>query len=117
MDLFTGDTTGAAVVVGFLAPYIIAVVNQPRWSPTVRRAMTVVVSAVLGAGIAYAAGTFHNGWTVLGAGATVLATSQAVYGRLFAGSVRRLELATSRRRPPGQDDVDPPGRHAARMSS
>lgn len=112
MDLLTGDTTGAAVLVGFLAPYLIAIVNQPTWSPTARKAITVLISAALGAGIAYAAGTFHSGWTVLGAAATVLATSQAVYGRLFTGSVRRLELATSgRRRPPA------PGRHAARETA
>lgn len=118
MDLLASDTTGAAVLVGIVAPWIIALVNQPHWSKTVRSAVAVVISGLLGAGIAYAAGTFHSGWTVLGAAATVLATSQAVYGRLFAGSQRLIECLTSRRRPQPAEDAadvvdDVPGRHSA----
>lgn len=121
MDLLTTDTTGAAVLVGLLAPYLIALVNQPTFTPTGRKAVAVAVSVVLGAGLATAAGTFGSGWTVLTAAATVLATSQAVYGRLFAASVAALEQATSPTRPdpgdaadPGEGgEVDPPGRHAA----
>lgn len=98
MDLLTTDATGAAVVVGVIAPWIIAVVNRPAWSRTVRSTVAVLVSVLLGLGICAAAGTFDNGLVdVLGICATVLATSQAVYGRLFAGSQRALELATSGR--------------------
>ena len=109
MDLLTGDTTGAAVVIGVIAPWIIAVINRPAWSPTTRSAVAVVVSVLLGLGVCAAAGTFDAGLVdVLGTCATVLATSQAVYGRLFAGSQRQVEQLTS----PGDGD-DEPGRHAA----
>lgn len=122
MDLFTGDAAGLAVLVGFAAPYLIALVNQPRFSRRTRQIVAVVISALLGAGIAYQAGTFHDGWTIAAAGATVLATSQAVYKRLFGSSVRTVEYLTSGRRPPRADpDPEPepelvddvPGRHSA----
>ena len=116
MDLLADDTTGAAVLVGVLAPWLIAVINRPSWSGTVRSAVAVVVSALLGVGICVAAGVFDDGWQVLTAAATVLATSQAVYGRLFAGSQRQVELATSPRQVARQDYTgvdDVPGRHAS----
>lgn len=112
MDLLTADTTGAAVILGVIAPWIIAVVNRPHWSGTVRSAVAIVVSAVLGGLICMGAGTFDEGWTVLTATATVLATSQAVYGRLFAGSQRLVECLTSPKPAPVEVVEDEPGRHA-----
>lgn len=115
MDLLASDTTGLAVMIGLAAPWIIAAINRPNWSRTVRQGIAIAVSAVLGAGVAYVAGTFHSGWTVLGAAATVLATSQAIYGRLFTGTLRAVEYLTSGQRPPPEPPSvieDAPGRHA-----
>jgi hypothetical protein len=110
VDLLTDGPIGAAVILGVLAPWIIAVVNRPAWSSTVRSTVAVVVSVALGLALAAAAGTFDAGLVdVLGTCATVLATSQAVYGRLFAGSQRAVELATSGRGG-AHHDVDGDGR-------
>lgn len=118
MDLLAADSTGAALLVGVLSPWIIAIVNRPHWSSNVRGAVAIVVSLALGLAVSAGSGVFDSGWQLLSTCATVLVTSQACYRRLFPGSQSALEALTSRRakaEPVRQDYADAddvPGRHA-----
>lgn len=120
MDLLAADTTGAALLIGVVSPWVIAVVNRPQWSSTVRGVVAIVVSVALGLAVAWQSGAFVDGWQVIATCATVLATSQACYRRLFPESQSWLEALTSRRRPAGEKPAGGPlevveddiGRHA-----
>lgn len=74
-----------ALIVGFLSPLLIAVVQQPRWSNRFRVLVTVVWSAVAGAGTAYFAGEF-SGRGVVSAGLVVCVTAIATYSNLWKPS-------------------------------
>lgn len=128
MDLLAADTTGAALLIGVLSPWIIAIVNRPGWSSQVRGTVAILVSVALGLGVCWQSGTFTDGWQLVATCGTVLATSQACYRRLFPGSQSWLEALTSGRRPAepepavvAEPDVgadvevvdDEPGRHAS----
>lgn len=47
-----------ALIVGFLSPLLISVVNQPQWTRRARTAAQLVVSILVGLGTAYFAGDF-----------------------------------------------------------
>lgn len=49
------------LVVGFLVPNLVAVIQQPRFTPPVRATITAVVSVIGGAGTAYFNGLFNPG--------------------------------------------------------
>ncbi|WP_199896714.1 hypothetical protein [Streptomyces niger] len=47
-----------ALIVGFLSPLLISVVNRPHWSSAIRASVQVAVSVLVGLGTAYFAGDF-----------------------------------------------------------
>lgn len=89
------DSTTAGLLVGLLAPLLTAVVQQPRWSNTVRRVVAVAVAVVLGLLTCLAQGTLDNGDDVLGAILTVLIASQATYRTLWRNLAPAIEEKTS----------------------
>src|SRR5919205_2444489 len=123
MDLLAADTTGAALLIGVLSPWLIGLINRPHWSSRVRGAVAIAVSVALGVAVCWQSGTFGDGWQLIATCGTVLATSQACYRRLFPGSQSWLETLTSGRRDPEPEPEPPavapevvdddPGRHAA----
>ncbi len=96
------------LILGVLAPLITALVQQPKWSSNVRRAVAVAVAVVLGALASYVDGTLSLNGDLLGAVATVLIASQATYNTLWRHAAPALEAATSpRARVVQQTDVEP----------
>lgn len=94
------DPTSAGLLVGLLAPPLTAVVQQPKWSPAVRRGVAVVVALVLGGLTSVAQGLIDPGSEdVFGTALTVLVASQATYGTLWRRAVPAIENATSRTPP------------------
>lgn len=102
------DTATWSVVVGVVMPWLVAVVQQPHWSSTVRTVVAIVCSLVGGVLTCLSTGAFaHGPLTIVGACLLVLVASQAVYKRLFPASQAKLEALTSRRASGG-------GRHEQR---
>lgn len=56
------------LVVGFLLPNGVAVVNQPRWSPIAKGIVTLIIVTLVGAGTAY----FHGELTGRGIVSSIL---------------------------------------------
>lgn len=111
------DTTSWSVIVGIALPWLVAVVNRPWWSRRVRQAVAIVASVIAGVLVCLGTGAFGDGsgLTVVGTCAIVLVASQAVYGRLFKGAVRKVEEATSGKptessapEPPAEPVPEPP---------
>ena len=93
-----GSTESWALVLGVVMPWLVAVVNKPWWPRRAKAAVAVAASVAGGVLVCLATGAFASGpGTVVGTVMLVLVASQAVYGRLFAGSVKKLEEKTSRR--------------------
>jgi hypothetical protein len=94
----TADSVQWSVIVGIVMPLFLAVVQQPQWSGTVRRVVTVVSAAVVGFGTAFFNGEVGHGGTVLASIAAVLVASQATYATLWATAAPAVEAATSPKR-------------------
>lgn len=91
-----------AGILGFLAPLLVAVVNQPRFSPLVRRIIAIIVSIALALVALLVSGTFIVPSDPRGIGITILAVigiAQIAYGLVWkpAGLTDQLEAATSPR--------------------
>lgn len=89
-----------AGILGFLAPLLVAIVNQPKMSPLVRRIIAIVVSVVLALVAMLISGTFIVPTDPRGIGITILAVigiAQIAYGLVWkpAGLTDQLEAATS----------------------
>lgn len=89
-----------AGILGFLAPLLVAIVNQPRFSPMVRRIIAIVVSVLLALVAMLISGTFIVPTDPRGIGITILAVigiAQIAYGLVWkpAGLTDQLEAATS----------------------
>ena len=67
-----------ALVVGFLLPPLIAIVQQPTWPEWARAVMTFLVCALAGAGTAYFQGDL-TGRRFVEAGLVVLVTTIATF--------------------------------------
>lgn len=85
-----------ALIVGFLSPLLIAVVQQPKWSNRLRVLVTVAWSVVAGGGTAYFAGEF-SGRGVVSAALVVCVTAIATYSNLWKPTriAPMIEAATS----------------------
>lgn len=116
------DTASWSLLLGVALPWLVAVVNRPWWPAWAKRGVAIAASIVGGLLVCLSTGAFQDGsgTTIMGACLTVLIASQAVYGRLFSKSVRRVEVATSPKRPAEvqrhdySDVDDTPGQHAER---
>lgn len=98
-------------ILGILTPYLVALVNQPRWSATQKRVIGAVGSfAVSGAAIAIYYGVsgepVTNWWSMLLLG---LLVSQTAYALVAKPSAKTLEVASSK----SAEAAEPEGDHRA----
>lgn len=96
-------------LLGILAPYAIALVNRPEWSPRVKKIVAVVASLAIAALalVIYFAGTgepIPQWWVLLLLG---LFVTQASYSLVTKTSASRLELATSPKIDAGTAGAEP----------
>jgi hypothetical protein len=95
----TPEVLAWGTIVGAVLPYLIALVQQPRWSGTVKRVVALVAAVVFGIGTAVVNGQLDNvaptRESLLTAVAAVFVASQAVYARFAWPTTARLEAATS----------------------
>lgn len=93
------DVVTWGIVVGILMPYLVAVVNQPAWSGTVKRIVTVAFALVFGALTALFEGNLNGihptPSSVLAAAAAVLVSSQAMYVKFAKPTADTIEAVTS----------------------
>lgn len=83
-----------ASIAGVIAPFLVALVNQPQWPPLLRALMTVLVSVGLGAATAAAEGRLTGvRWTT--AALIVGAAAVATYQMLWKRPALALENATA----------------------
>lgn len=81
-------------ITGVVAPFLVAIVNQPRWAPLVRALVTVLISVGLGAATAAVEGKLTGArWTT--AALIIGAAAVASYKTLWAKPAAALEQATS----------------------
>lgn len=86
-------------IAGFAAPLLVAVINQPRWSPFVRALLTVAFCVGVAALTAAIEGRLTGArWTT--ATLTVLAAAVASYQTLWKNVAPQIEAATSPGTPP-----------------
>jgi hypothetical protein len=88
-----------SLVVGFLSPPAISVVQQPRWSPRTRAVVAFALCSVFGAGTAWFTGEL-TGRSVVSGSLVVLVAAIAAYKGLWGpvGVTAAVESATSRGR-------------------
>lgn len=103
MDEFFGDTESWGLALGFISPLAIAVVQQPRWSPTVRWVVGWACALIVGLITCLARGDL-DGTTVLRTVVLTVLAAQAAYGGWSKGPAAVIERATSPRHaaPPRQ---------------
>ncbi|WP_377271939.1 hypothetical protein [Peterkaempfera sp. SMS 1(5)a] len=85
-----------ALIVGAIAPLVIAVINQPTWSAPAKAAITAVASVLIGLGTAYFAGDFAGKDVVTSILTAFVAAITAYHGFFKPSTLApRLERATS----------------------
>ncbi|HEY6008455.1 MAG TPA: hypothetical protein VIU40_09055 [Geobacteraceae bacterium] len=89
-----------ALIVGALAPLVIAIIQQPKWAETKRVAVTVGFCIAAGAGTSYFAGNF-SGRSLISDILMVLVAALATYRGVWrpSGIAPRIEVATSKKVP------------------
>lgn len=81
-------------ILGVATPFLVAIINQPKWSPLIRALVTVLVSAGLGAATAAVEGKLTGArWTT--AALVIGAAAVASYKLLWATPAAQLEAASS----------------------
>lgn len=76
------DVASWGALIGVVLPLLIAVLNQPRWTPQQRQLLAVGVSTVAGVGTVIASGNFDlQNWLVTIA--AVIGAAQAAYAVLW----------------------------------
>lgn len=95
-DVFT-DSASWALILGVLSPLLISVVQQPRWSDSVRAFLTLVFSVVIGVVTVLANGGLEDVSGVLGIIALVLVAANTAYRNFWkpTGIAPGIEQATS----------------------
>lgn len=95
-------------IAGVITPFLVALINQPRWSPLVRALTTVLVSIGLGAAAAAVEGRLTGvRWTT--AALVIGASAVASYKLLWATPAKQLELASSSERGAAPEGLQPSG--------
>lgn len=91
------DAAMWAVIVGFLSPLIISLVQQPSWSNMARSLVTFGYSIVVGAVTAYLNGALE-GRSLVSTILLVMVTAIASYQGFWKDAgARRIEQATSKK--------------------
>jgi len=90
------DLTMWSLIVGTLAPLVIALVQQPKWSTRTRTVVGFVGALILGTGTAFFQGDF-TGRNITSSVLIVLVASLSTYKHLWtpAGVAPAVEGATS----------------------
>ena len=85
------------LIVGFLLPHLIAVIQQPTWSQRARVIVTSVVCVLFGGGTAYFNGVLDNWHDVVGSILIVGVAAITFYNNLWkqTGIPQSIERATS----------------------
>lgn len=91
-----------SLLVGFIAPLLIAVLQQPQWTRATRALVTFVFCIVVGLGTAYFNGDF-NGRSIVSSVLIVLVTAISTHSALFKniGLTDSIEKKTSPGNPAG----------------
>lgn len=105
-DLLT-DSTSWALILGVLTPLIVAVVQQPKWTPKVRALVGLAAAVVIGFVSVLASGDLDDTQSLLGVIALVFVASSSAYKALWkpTGVARAIETTTS----PGSTRAGSPG--------
>lgn len=95
------DLTAWGILVGTVAPLVIAVVQRPGWSDTARVMVSVLFCTIVGAGTAVLDGTISSGpitfSSVLHGAVAVILAAQVAYRNFWKpmGTAEAIERATS----------------------
>lgn len=94
--LLTSDLTMFTLVVGFLAPLVIAAVQKPTWNARTKTLVTALFCVVVGTGTAYFSG-FFTGKSVVSIVLVVFVVSITTYQNFWkkTGVTEVIETATS----------------------
>jgi uncharacterized membrane-anchored protein len=94
------DSASWGLILGVVLSLLTAVVQQPNWSPGVRRLVAVAAAVAGGVLTALASGQVGSGQTIIQTVAAVLVAAQASYDLIWkpTGAARAIESATSRPR-------------------
>lgn len=87
-----------SAIAGTVTPFLVAVVNQPRWSPLIRALLTVAVSLGIGAATAALEGRLDGTRWVTSA-LVVLTAAVGTYHTLWRNVAPKLEIETSPKSP------------------
>lgn len=95
-------TAAVAILVAVVAPFVIAVIVRPTWTPDQKRNAAIVVAVVLGVIVAVATGRIEQipatvaSWTAQGiiVVGVVVSLAQGFYQAL-KGTLTKVEVATS----------------------
>lgn len=83
-----------STIAGTLTPFVVAIINQPKWSPFVRALLTVLVSLGVGAATTALEGKL-DGARLVTSVLVVLAAAVGTYHTLWRNVAPQLESATS----------------------
>jgi len=111
------DLTMWSLLVGFLSPLLISVVQQPKWTQQTRAFVTFVSSLILGAGTAYFQGDLDDAQSTVSAILIVLVSGMTTYRNLWktTGIAPKIEAKTSRAQ--GARVVDAPVQEPTAVTS
>lgn len=104
-----------SLIVGFLAPPVISVIQQPKWSDTARAVFTSIFAVVAGGATAYFNGEFRAG-DIVGTILVIGVAAITFYRGFFkpTGISPAIENATSKTPPTAQQaHPDRPGHRGA----
>lgn len=97
LALVRENPAALALVIGFVTPLVISVVQQPRLVKWQRTAVAVAASVVLGGLTAYAAGMFDDAKSVVTVIVVLYTASETFYQKLWkqTGLAGAIEAKTS----------------------
>lgn len=95
IEFLTTNTMLVGLLVGAITPPITALVQQPTLPRKLRITIALAVSVILGAALAVSTGQTDPA-DLAGTIAAVVAASEAVYHKLWKGTAKKIEAATSR---------------------
>lgn len=81
-------------IAGTITPFLVALVNQPRWSATVKALLTVLVSLGVGAVTSALEGNL-DGARLVTSTLVVLAAAVSTYHTLWKTTATQIEAATA----------------------
>lgn len=95
MNVIPEVPTGLALILALIAPYAVAVINNPNWSPAIKKVISVVVTAVFSviAIVLYYASSDEPPLEWPAFVLLFIVVSQALYALVLKPSVKAVESA------------------------